>query len=175
MDPLPRAERSAAGQYVTFFIGDDEYAIDILRLREIVELRALTRVPGTPPWILGVMSLHGSVLPVVDLGLRFGLGERALTRFTCVVVVEVALDGQPLGLGVRADRISRVLELDQDDVQPPPPFGTRVRLDYLLGMAKSDERFALLLDTERVLSLDELLQVSELGGPTEPSDARDAG
>lgn len=168
------ASRSPAGQYVTFFMGDEEYAVDILRLREIVEYHGVTRVPGMPPWVLGVMNLRGGVVPVVDLGLRFGLGERPLTRFTCVVVVDVELDGQPLALGVLADRMSRVLELQAGDVQPPPPFGTRVRLDYLLGMAQAGERFALLLDVERVLSLDELLQVTDLGDPG-PGPADGAG
>ncbi len=155
--------RSFGGQYVTFFMGDDEYAVDILRLREIAPYHGVTRVPGMPPWVLGVMNLRGGVVPVVDLGLRFGLGLRPSSPFTCVVVVEIELDGQPSPLGVLADRMSRVLDLQAGDVQPPPPFGTRVRLDYLLGMAQAGERFALLLDVERVLSLDELLQVSELG------------
>ncbi len=162
--------RSLAGQYVTFFMGDDEYAVDILRLREIAPCRDVTRVPGMPPWVLGVMNLRGSVVTVVDLGLRFGLGERPTSRFTCVVVVDVELDGQPLQLGVRADRMSRVLDLQAEDVQPPPPFGTRVRLDYLLGMARAGERFALLLDVTRVLSLDELLQVAELHEPRATPD-----
>ncbi len=175
MDSEPQTARAPSGQYVTFFMGEEEYAVDILRLREIVEYRSVTRVPGMPPWILGVMNLRGSVVPVIDLGVRFGLGEREPTRFTCVVVVQVELDGQPLWLGVRADRMNRVLDLQAGDVQPPPAFGTRVRLDYLLGMAHTGEHFALLLDTERVLSLDELLQVADLGDPgTSPDGPRPA-
>src|SRR5574341_1266385 len=118
-------------QYLGLFIADEEYGIGILRVKEILQYEAITRVPGTPPGIRGVINVRGSVVPVVDLAVRFGLPETAVTKRTCIVIVETELDGQPAVMGVMADAVSQVVELGPDDVQPPPRFGTRVRVDYL--------------------------------------------
>ncbi len=149
-------------QYLGFCIAEEEYAIGILRVREILEYDTVTRVPGTPRCVRGVFNLRGSVVPVVDLALKFGLPEREVTKRTCIVVVEVDLDGQRTVMGVIADAVSQVLDLGQGDVVPPPAFGTRVAMDHLLGMAKAGKKFILLLDIDRVLSVDELMEVTKL-------------
>jgi len=144
-------------QYLTFGIGDDEYAVGILRVREILQYPKVTQVPQTPPWIRGVINVRGSVIPVVDLGAKFGLGESRVIRTTCVVLLEVELEGESTIMGIMTDKVSQVVELSESQIEPPPPFGTRVRPDCLLGIAPVREQLACILDVDRVLSLDEIL------------------
>lgn len=157
-------------QYLTFFIAEEEYALSILRVKEIIQYEVLTHVPMTPPWIRGVINLRGSVVPVVDLAVKFGLPASPLGKTTCVVIVEVALDGERAVMGVLADDVAEVIDLDADSIEPPPPFGTTARVDYLTGMGKIGRKFALVLDIDRVLSSDEILATAaaaEAGTKTE--------
>jgi purine-binding chemotaxis protein CheW len=144
-------------QHLTFRIAEEEYAVGILRVREIIQFEDVTRVPTTPPWIRGVINVRGSVVPVVDLAVKFGLAPSAVTKTTCIVIVEVALGGEHTVMGVLADSVSQVIDLSPSDIEPPPSFGTRVRVDYLSGMGKIGRQFALILDIDRVLSSDEVL------------------
>ena len=153
-----------AQQVLTFHIAGDTYAIDILRVREIVECQTVTRVPSAPVWIRGVVNLRGNVVPVLDLAVKLGLPTTTAGRRTCIVLVEVELHGEETVLGILADAVDQVVDLSPADVAPPPPFGARVHPDYLLGMAKLDSRLALLLDIDRVLTTDELLRVEDLAG-----------
>ncbi len=150
-------------QYLTFALADEEYAIGVLHVKEIVEYDTVTRVPSTPRWIRGVMNLRGGVVPVVDLAVKLGLDERPVTRRTCIVIVEIALGGDRALMGVVADAVSQVVEIPPADVQPAPAFGTRVRCDYLQGMGRAGRKFVLLLDIDRVLSSDELLTAAAAG------------
>ncbi len=169
MDATPG--QSASTQYLGFFIAGDECAIGILRVKEIIEYDAVTRVPATPPWVRGVMNLRGSVVPVIDLAVKFGLSPSAVTRRTCIVVVETDLEGERVVMGVMADSVSQVLDVLPTDVEPAPAFGTSVRVDYLLGIGRLADRFVLLLDIDRVLSASELLKVASVGPADEGSAA----
>lgn len=153
-------EKSARSNYLSFVIAGEEYAVGILRVREIIEYCPVTRVPGMPPAVQGVINLRGSVVPVVDLAVKFGLPPRPVTRWSCFVIVEVSLDGQQTAIGLLTDSVSEVLELGADDVEAPPAFGTRVRLDFLLGMGRHDGKFIMLLDLDRLLSVAELLSLT---------------
>jgi purine-binding chemotaxis protein CheW len=153
------------GQYLTFRIAGEEYAIGILRVKEILQYEAVTRVPRTPPWIRGVINLRGSVVPVVDLAVKFGLPESAVSGTTCIVIVEVALDGEQAVMGVMADSVSQVVDLAAADIEPPPAFGTRVRVDFLPGMGKVGKGFVLILDIDKVLSSEEVLAATTLETP----------
>jgi purine-binding chemotaxis protein CheW len=144
-------------QYLTFFVAGEEYAVGVLRVKEIIEYQPLTRVPSTPPWVRGVINLRGAVVPVVDLGVKFGLPASTVTKRTCLVIVELAHEGERAVLGIVVDTVSQVMDLSAADIEPAPPFGTQVRVDYLLGMAKLDKKFVLLLDIDRVLSAREVL------------------
>jgi purine-binding chemotaxis protein CheW len=170
---MPTAAESAVahppGQFLSFAVAGDEYAVAVLRVREILEYEAVTHVPGVPPWILGVINLRGSVVPVVDLAVKLGLPRTTPTRRTCIVIVEAALEGQHTAMGVIADSVSQVLDLRAEDVEPPPSFGTRLRVDYLVGMGKVGRGFVLMLDIDRVLSTDELLLASRLEAEEAPS------
>lgn len=151
-------------QYLTFYMAGEEYAVGILRIQEIVEYDELTGVPGTPPWIRGVMNLRGIVIPVVDLALKFGLAETAVTQRTCVVIVEVDLEGEPTVMGVMVDEVSRVLDLSVEAIEEAPAFGTRVRVDFLLGLGRVDDQLVMVIDVDRVLSTAELMEVAAAPG-----------
>lgn len=148
-------------QYLTFFIRGEEYAAGILRVREIIEYETVTRVPATPAHVRGVINLRGSVLPVIDLAAKFGHGESEPTQTSCIVVVETRLRDENLVVGVLADAVSEVVDLPAAAIEPPPSFGTNVRVDFLLGMGKLDSRLVLVLDLDRVLSPVELQQTIE--------------
>ena len=158
----PHVENTISPQYLCFRLAGEECAIGILRVREIIEYDTVTRVPAMPPWVRGVMNLRGGVVPVIDLTVKFGLPESPVTKRSCIVIVEVALDGEPAVMGIVVDAVSQVLELSAADIEPPPAFGTAVRVDYLLGLGKFGDRFVLLLDIDRVLSAAELLKAASL-------------
>jgi purine-binding chemotaxis protein CheW len=166
-DPTSVPETVAARQYLTFFLAGEEYAISILRAREIITYESITTVPKTPPWIRGVMNLRGSVVPVVDLGLKFGLPESAITDRSCIIVAEAQLEEEQTVMGIMVDSVSQVVTLAQEDIEPPPAFGTRVDVSFLSGMGKLEGGFVLILDVDRALSADELLRVSVPPGSTE--------
>ena len=161
-------------QYLGFHIAGEEYAVDILGVREIIEYDTVTSVPRTPPHIRGVINLRGSVAPVVDLAVKFGLPATPVTKRTCIVVVEVDLDGKPTIMGVLVDSVSQVIDLAPGDIAAPPSFGTQVHVDYLRGMGQSDgKKFVLILDIDRVLSAEEILAASEVVAAQGAPPARD--
>jgi len=149
-------------QYLTFLLAGEEYAISILQVKEIIEYDTVTTVPKTPKWIRGVINLRGSVVPVVDLGVKFGMEERAVTKTSCIVIIETQFEGNSAVIGIVADAVSQVMDLAAGDIREVPEFGTRIKVDYLLGMAQLGKKFALLLDVDKVLSTDELLSLTEL-------------
>ena len=121
-------------------------------MKEIIEYETVTRVPAMPPHVRGVINLRGAVLPVIDLAAKFGHGESAAARTTCIVVVETQVDGELLVVGLVADSVSEVIDLAAEQIEPPPPFGTSVRVDFLVGMGKLEGRLVLVLDLDRILS-----------------------
>ena len=159
---IKEQEAAVQQQYLTFFLADEEYAVNIQKVKEIIEYSSVTKVPKMPRWIRGVINLRGNVVPVVDLAVRFGLDERPTTKTTCIVIVEVQQDTENTIIGVIADAVNQVIELNAQDIEEPPAFGTRVRLEYLAGMGKLGKKFALILNIDRVLSAAELLTVTGL-------------
>ncbi len=157
-------------QYLTFSLGGTEYAIAVLRVREIIEYEVVTRVPATPAFIRGVINLRGSVVPVVDLASKFRLPESPVTKRTCIVIVEVEADGKKIVMGVLADAVNQVVEFRPGEIEAAPSFGTPIRVDYLQGLGKLGSQFVLILDTDRVLSSGELVAVHEapVAAPPEP-------
>ena len=148
-------------QYLTFFIRGEEYAVGILRVREILEYETVTRVPTTPSHVRGVVNLRGAVMPVIDLAAKFGHGESVPARTTCIVVVETRLRDEANTLttvGIMADAVSEVVDIAAEAIEPPPPFGTHVRIDFLIGMGKLEGRLVLVLDIDSILSPVEIEQ-----------------
>ena len=149
-------------QYLTFFIRGEEYAVGILRVREILEYETVTRVPTTPSHVRGVVNLRGAVMPVIDLAAKFGHGESVPARTTCIVVVETRLRDELANtlttVGIMADAVSEVVDIAAEAIEPPPPFGTHVRIDFLIGMGKLEGRLVLVLDIDSILSPVEIEQ-----------------
>ena len=148
-------------QYLTFLLAGEEYAIDILKVKEIIEYDTVTTVPKTPRWIRGVINLRGIVVPVVDMGLKFGIEERPVTRTTCIVIVEGLWESEIILMGVMADAVSQVMDIAPEEILEVPAFGTRIDFAYLKGMAQLAKKFVLLLEIDKVLSADEVLDLSE--------------
>jgi purine-binding chemotaxis protein CheW len=161
-------------QYLTFFLSGEEYAIGILRVKEIIGYDTVTTVPKTPSWVRGVINLRGSVVPVVDLAVRFGIGERPVTKTSCIIIVEGQSEKRNTLMGVMVDAVSQVMDIAAEDVQAAPAFGTRIEVDYLLGMAEQGKKFVLLLDIDKVLSGDEVLDLQGAARKAESSEGRSA-
>lgn len=142
-------------QYLTFSLRGEEYALGILKVREILEYDVVTRVPKTPAWVHGAINLRGRVVPVVDLAVRFGLPPEPVSPRTCIVILDVDLEGEPAVMGILADSVSQVLDLNPEDIKPAPSFGTKARVEELIGVASIGNKLALILDTERALSFGE--------------------
>jgi purine-binding chemotaxis protein CheW len=148
-------------QYLTFMIAGEEYAVSLLKVKEIIEYDTVTEVPKTPEWIRGVINLRGSVVPVIDLAVKLRQAPSIAGKLTCIVITEVECEGEATVMGIMADSVRQVIDLNPQEIEPPPTFGTRVKVDYLLGMARSGKKFCLILDTEKVLSTDELLELPD--------------
>ncbi len=150
-------------QYVTFSLGDELFGVEVSRTREILSLTPVTKVPQTPGYLLGVINLRGQVVPVVDMRLKLNLEAAEQTEDTCIIVVEVQVDGEPIIVGAMADAVREVSEIRSDQIEPPPRLGTRLNTEFIKGMGKVDEQFLILLDIDRVFSSDELALVQDVG------------
>ncbi|MBR0565154.1 chemotaxis protein CheW [Azoarcus sp. L1K30] len=143
-------------QYLTFLLGDEMFAIGILSIREIIEYGFVTDVPMTPPFIRGVINLRGAVVPVLDLAARFGRQARENSKRTCIVIVDIEGANGSQQMGVVVDAVNEVLEIAGCDIEPPPEFGARIRNDFIKNMGKIDGKFVIILDLNRVLSVEEV-------------------
>jgi purine-binding chemotaxis protein CheW len=147
------------GKYLTFSLAGEEYGIGILKIREIIGMLPITSVPETPHYVKGVINLRGKVIPVVDLRLRFGMAEIDYTERTCIIVVEMESPGGTVHIGTVVDAVSEVLNIKGEDIADAPSFGAKFNSDYILGMAKMGKGVKLLLDIDRVLSDNEMIQL----------------
>ncbi|HJV86086.1 MAG TPA: chemotaxis protein CheW [Noviherbaspirillum sp.] len=153
-------------QYLTFMLGGETFAIGILAIKEIIEYGGLTDVPMMPECIRGVINLRGAVVPVVDLSARFGRATTAITKRTCIVIVEVSHhDGQQV-IGVVVDAVNAVLEIPAAEIEPPPTFGAKIRTEFIEGMGKVNGRFVILLNVDSVLSVEDRGALASLSTDT---------
>ncbi|MBN2714307.1 MAG: purine-binding chemotaxis protein CheW [Deltaproteobacteria bacterium] len=147
------AELSLEGdQFVTFSLATEEYGVSILLVQEIIGYRTLTQIPGVPSFVKGMLNLRGAVVPVIDLRVRFGMTQREYDKFTVIVIVVV----QGRTMGIIVDGVSDVVSFEASQVQPTPPVAAAVRTDYISGMGQKDDKFVILLDVDKMLSLEEL-------------------
>lgn len=151
-----------AGKYLTFNLGEEEYGLQILRVREIIGLMEITPVPKTPAFVLGVINLRGKVIPVVDLRLKFDLPSREFDERTCIIVVEVQMQGTPISMGVVVDNVNEVADIKPQDMEPTPSFGVDLDTSFILGMAKMTDSVKTLLDVDQVMTDSELEKLSNL-------------
>ncbi len=154
-------------QYLTFKLGDEVFATDVAKVREVLDFTSITKIPRTPDFMSGVINLRGNVVPVVDLRLCFEMSKTEKTVNTCVVVVEMLLDGEATIIGALADSVEEVIDLEPDQIEPAPKIGTQIRTDFIKGMGKRDSQFIMILDIDRIFSAEELSAVrgAELSKP----------
>ncbi len=155
MSQLVQKTSDREGKYLTFSLGSEEYGIGILKIKEIIGVMKITPVPQTPASVKGVINLRGKVIPVIDLRTRFGMDTAEYTERTCIIVVEIDVQGRHLQIGIVVDSVSEVTNFKGADIEDTPAFGTTIKTDYILGMAKSGGSVKILLDIDRVLSTEE--------------------
>jgi len=162
-----RSGKGAGGKFLTFFLAGEEYGIEILKVHEIIGMMPITRVPRTPAFIRGVINLRGKVIPIVDLRLKFGMESVEQTAETCIIVVHV----EGIEMGIVVDRVSEVLNIGGSEIEDAPSFGEDVNTDYILGIGKTQAKVKILLDIDRVLSTQDVVQIHSAAGETEPAAA----
>jgi purine-binding chemotaxis protein CheW len=143
-------------QYLTFKLDNEVFALDVATVREVLDFTTVTKIPRTPEFMRGVINLRGSVVPVVDLRLAFGMSATEKTVNTCIVVVEVCLEGEATIMGALADSVEEVIDLEPDQIQAAPRIGASIKTDFIRGMGKRDTQFLMILDIDRVFSADQL-------------------
>lgn len=148
-------------QYLTFKLGEELFALDITKVREVLDFTLVTKVPRTPEFMRGVINLRGSVVPVVDLRLKFGMQKTEQTVNTCIIISEVTVDGDTTILGALADSVQEVIDLGPENIAPAPRIGTKLRTEFIKGIGKQNDRFVILLDIDRVFSVDDLSLVHD--------------
>ncbi len=159
--PAPTPDAAEQHQYLTFELAGEPFAIGILAIREIIEFGGLTTVPMMPEFIRGVINLRGSVVPVLDLAARFGRPHSTITRRSCIVILESHFEDNSQDIGVIVDTVQEVLEIPSADIEPPPSFGTKIRPDFIQGMGKVDNRFVIILNLARILSVDDMSALAQ--------------
>lgn len=161
MDQVIKATTIKAGKYLTFSLDEEEYGIGILRVKEIIGMMPITSVPRTPKFVKGVINLRGKVIPVMDLRLKFNMGEIPYTDRTCIIVVEIGSDNTTVLIGIVVDAVSEVLNIQGEEIEDTPAFGTQLNTDYILGMAKTNGGVKILLNIDRVLSTQEIQAIEK--------------
>ena len=157
------AEIVEATQHLTFKLDEEVFALDISKVREVLEFTSVTKVPRTPDFMCGVINLRGGVVPVVDMRLKFGMPQAEKTVNTCIIIVEVELDGESTVLGALTDSVQEVFEFEPEQIEPAPKIGTKLKTDFIKGMGKRDDQFIMILDIDKVFSSDELAIVQDAG------------
>ena len=156
-------ETTMTTQYLTFRLEEEVFALDISKVREVLDFTTITKVPRTPEFMRGVINLRGSVVPVVDMRLKFGMSKTETTVNTCIIIVEIMVDGEHVILGTLADSVQEVLDLEAAQIEPAPRIGTRLRTEFIRGMGKRDTHFIIILDIDKIFSSDELSLVQDIG------------
>jgi len=151
-------------QYLTFGLGEEVFALETGSVREVIELVSVTRIPKTPAYMRGVINLRGHAVPVVDLRIKFDMPKTQDTVNTCIIIVDVEVEGENCYMGAIVDSVREVFEMTSDQINPPPRMGTSIRADFIRGMGKQNEEFIMILDIGKVFSQEELARVLETEG-----------
>jgi len=149
-------------QHLTFVLSDEEFAIPVMTIKEIIEYGHLTNVPMVPDFIQGVVNLRGNVVPVISLSSKFGLDVKAIDKRTCIIIMDAQIDGEAVVMGVVVDKVLQVIEIPENNIEPPPTLGATIRTDFIKGMGKLDDNFIIILDIVQVLSAEEIALVSDM-------------
>ena len=158
---MSTAEIAVLTQYLTFKLGEEVFAVDVAQVQEVLEITEITRIPRTPGFIPGVINVRGSVVPIVDMRVKFGMPEAERTVDTCIIVTEVMPGSETIVLGALVDSVQEVIELEPEQIEPPPKIGIHLNTEFIKGMGKRDDRFIIMLDIDKVFSTAELSLVKE--------------
>jgi len=153
---MSTAETVESTQYLTFKLGEEIFALDVAEVREILDFTTVTKVPQTPPFMRGVINLRGSVVPVMDLRLKFGMSATEKTVNSCIIVTEMTMEAEHVVIGVLADAVQEVIDLEPEQIEPAPRIGTKVSLEFILGMGKHNGTFMMILDIDRIFESSDL-------------------
>ncbi len=151
-----KEKHDRGGKYLTFTLADEDYGIEILKVKEIIGMMPITKVPQTPNYVKGVINLRGKVIPVVELRRKFEMPQQGYNDRTCIIVVEISGSGGSTMMGIVVDSVSEVVQIKNEDVEDAPRFGTKLEMEYILGMAKFEGSVKILLEIDKVLSSEEL-------------------
>ena len=153
------SEASGTTQYLTFKLGSELFGVDVSKAREVLDFSEVTHVPQMPDYMLGVINLRGSVVPVINLRRKFGMGAEEKTIDTCIIVIEVEIDGDVIVIGTLADAVQEVLDLHAGQIEPAPRLGTKLNTEFIKGMGNLDGQFLIILDIDRVFTVAELAAI----------------
>ncbi|TAN67732.1 MAG: purine-binding chemotaxis protein CheW [Methylobacter sp.] len=156
-------ESEEAQQYLTFMLSGKTYAVSISRIKEIIQYGQVTEVPRMPDFIRGVINLRGAVVPVIDLGVRFGKPPTVEGRRNCIIIIEVEIGGETQNVGVMVDAVNAVLEIPADEIEPAPTFGANIHAEFIAGMGKVNGKFVIILNIQHVLSTDDMAALAVVG------------
>lgn len=151
---------NVAAQYLTFKLREEVFALEITRVKEVLEYTSVTKVPRTPDFMTGVINLRGNVVPVIDLNLKLGMPQTERTIDTCIIIVEILESGETLVLGALADSVQEVIEIEPENIEPAPKIGTSLNIEFLKGMGKKDDHFMMILDIDKVFSTEDIAALS---------------
>lgn len=165
-------ESTNANQYLTFTLDNEQYAIGVAKVREVLEHTKITKLPRTAVFMKGIINLRGAGVPVIDLRLKFGLPETPITKNTSIIVMEVeGQDGAPVVVGALADAVHEVVEIDEGSIEPAPRFGTRLAAEFIKGVGKKDESFIIILDIDRIFNAEEIQVLEKAESAPAPVEA----
>jgi purine-binding chemotaxis protein CheW len=153
-----------AGKYLTFKVAEEEYGLEILKVQEIIQMQAVTKVPRTPDYVRGVINLRGKVILVVDLRKKFGLESSKDTEKTCIIVVQIASGDSRVTMGIIIDEVKEVLDIRAENIEETPSFGASINTEFILGMGKIGQSVKILLDIDKVMSVQDLNAIKKAAG-----------
>jgi purine-binding chemotaxis protein CheW len=174
LEQVNKAVQDREGKYLTFALANEEFGLEILKVREIIGIMEITAVPQTPEYVRGVINLRGQVIPVIDLRAKFGMEAIETTDQTCIIVVEISQDGRKFNTGIVVDHVQEVLDIVGDQIEDAPQFGSNVATDFILGMGKIGDSVKILLDIDKVLACEDLKSFFNNAGESKVSDQGEA-
>src|SRR6056297_2868931 len=153
------SKKAGAKSYLTFKLGDEQFGVHVGQVLNILEMTSITKVPKSPDYMKGVINLRGKVLPVIDARIKFGMEETEYTNNTCIIVMDLEMDGKTINIGTIVDGVLSVVEINESEVEPPPNIGSKFKSEFIYGMAKVEEEFVMLVDMQEVINVDEMAEI----------------
>lgn len=158
---MSTAEKDKTNQYLTFFLSDELYALEVSKVKEVLEYQNITRVPKTPEFMRGVINVRGGIVPVIDLRLKFNLPVKEQTVDTCIIVMDISINDEKITVGMIADSVLEVIEILPEEIDPTPKIGTKLDTDFIEGIGKRGDRFVIILQIDKVLTAEEISTMTE--------------